>query len=56
MFTTVEKINEYAERIKVMAAYLAGQKIYVEFVGDSGTYELIDSPSWNWNQGRYFVA
>jgi len=54
--TTFEKINEYAERIKVMSAYLAGKTIHVEFVGDSGTYELIDSPSWDWEHGRYFIA
>jgi len=56
MNETLEKIKEYAERIKVMTAWLIGKKILVKFVGDEKIYELVDSPSWNWSKARYFVA
>lgn len=56
MKETLEKIKEYLERAKVMTAWIMGEKILVEFVGDSKTYELIDSPSWDWSKARYFVA
>lgn len=56
MNETLEKIKEYLERIKVMTAWLAGKRILVRYEGDLRTYELIDSPSWDWSKVRYFVV
>lgn len=56
MNETLEKIKEYLERIKVMTAWLAGKRILVRYEGDLRTYELIDSPSWDWSKTRYFVV
>ena len=52
----LDKIKEYSKRIEVMYAWEMGKKILVQFTGDSKTYELIDSPSWDWSKARYFVA
>lgn len=56
MNETFEKIKEYLERIKVMSDWLAGKKVLVKYAGDPKVYELIDSPSWDWDKARYFVA
>lgn len=56
IYECLEKIKEYSKRIEVMHAWYLGKKVLVQYAGDSKTYELIDSPSWDWSKARYYVA